>query len=219
MTFTVLLIESQEILRKGLGCALARRQRIDRIVEAADSADAIRAVEERSIDLAIVGPHLERNAVVQLIERLRSLRPALRCIVVVGAAGHAPFDPTLLVSASGLVSERDAWRDLQTAIDAVCEGRRYVSRALQPVLRPTVWQTPSARSGSPGALTPRVLTPRERTVLRLIGSGASNREIASGLGLSVRTVDTHRTRLMRKLGTRKTAGLVRLAIREGLIEA
>src|SRR5207245_1234575 len=114
--------------------------------------------------------------------------------------------------AAGILCGDDSTRELDAAIEAVHSGRRYLPHVLE--------QSLVKRLHSGTAASARVsLTDRERTILHLIGEGESNVEIASGLGLSRRTVDTHRTRLMRKLGLHKTAALVRFAVREGFVEA
>jgi len=110
------------------------------------------------------------------------------------------------------VVKRSAPTQLFEALDAVRAGRAFVSPAISHHM------VEALRKGESGRDAPlAMLTEREREVLQLVAEGLSSKEIAARLGLSVKTAETHRANLMAKLNVRKTSGLVRLAIREGLV--
>jgi DNA-binding NarL/FixJ family response regulator len=134
--------------------------------------------------------------------------------LIVHGASNRELERAIRSQADGVLCGDSSTRELWAAIESVRSGRGYYPRAFEQSLldRLRVGSGASTRSFNS-------LTERERTILRRIGRGDSNLEIASALGLSRRTVDTHRTRLMRKLGVHKTAALVRFAVREGLVEA
>ncbi len=209
MDFSVLLVESNEILRKGMSCALTQGRRIRRITEAADATRALAAAERERFEVAIIGMGLSDEAQHALITSLRRVWEDTRCILIMRGGSQRELERASRSEATGIVCGDRSTHELWAAIETVRSGRRYWPRALDRLRVGS-----DAKTGSFD-----LLTNRERTILRLIGRGESNPEIAGALGLSRRTVDAHRTRLMRKLGIHKTAALVRFAIREGLVEA
>jgi DNA-binding NarL/FixJ family response regulator len=127
-------------------------------------------------------------------------------------------DPTFIESAvalgvDGYILKGGRANEVLAAVRAVMKGGSYFS---PPVAREIVEQVRAPRSGSAEPFT--ALSAREREVLRLIADGLSAKEIASKLGISTKTVEAHRTSLMRKLGARKATELVRYALRHGLLE-
>lgn len=216
MISTVLLVETNEILRKGLSCKLAQNRNAGlRILECASGQEALRVAARESIDVAIVGCDLPDTPVLEIVGALAGepARPT-PCIAILKRGGAGRLDPDLCKIALGLLGDSATAADLCAAVDAVSVGRRYLSPSLGEDL------LASSNLGRNGAsVLGQHLTARERCVLRHIGEGFSNREIGTQLGISKRTVDTYRLRLMRKLGMHKTAGLVRAAVREGLVAA
>lgn len=212
MVSRVLLVESNEILRKGMSCALAQSRHVCRISEVPDSERAVAAAERERFEIAILGMGLTDEAQHALIADLRRIWQDTRCILIVREESQREFERAVRSPAAGILFGDNSAEELREAIDSVRSGRRYWPRAFEQGLVDRL--RPGAGTGS---LTP--LTDRERTILHRIGEGESNLEIATALGLSRRTVDTHRTRLMRKLGIHKTAALVRFAVREGIVEA
>jgi DNA-binding NarL/FixJ family response regulator len=127
-------------------------------------------------------------------------------------------DPTFIESAvalgvDGYILKNGRAGEVLAAVRAVMKGGSYFS---PPVAREIVEQVRSPRRGSTEPFA--ALSAREREVLRLIADGLSAKEIASSLGISTKTVEAHRTSLMRKLGARKATELVRYAVRHGLVE-
>ena len=202
MELSVLLVEPNEILRRGMSCALAQGPRIRRITEVTDSTRALAAAEYEPFEVAILGMGLTSEVQLALIAPLRRICENTCCIVIVPGGSQRELERAIRSEADGILCGDGSTRELWTAIESARSGRRYWPRALEQSLLERI------RLGS-----------RERTILHLIGEGDSNVEIAAALGLSRRTVDTHRTRLMHKLGIHKTAGLVRFAVREGFVEA
>ncbi len=210
---SVLLVERNDLLRKGLSCCLAKSRRIRRIAEAANAEEALEVVERDRIDVAVLGMDLAGATGVDVVERLAEGRSQTKFVVIVGEGGHGELDRMTGSRVLGLLGHGSSGAELLEAIECAASGRRYVSAALEDQL------VCGVRSGGKGEARGNLLTAREKTVLRMIGEGESNRGIAAKLGVSTRTVDTHRLRLMSELGIHKTAGLVRIAIREGFVEA
>jgi len=214
MDLSVLLVESNEILRKGMSCAVAQGPQIRRIAEAANSTRALAAAERERFEVAILGMGLTAEAQHALIAALRRICEDTRCIVIVRDGSYRELERAIRSEAAGVLCGDSSAQELSAAIESVRRGRRFWPHALEQSLLDRLQLGSGARTGSINSLTDR-----ERTILHLIGRGGSNVEIARVLGVSRRTVDTHRTRLMRKLGIHKTAALVRFAVREGLVEA
>jgi DNA-binding NarL/FixJ family response regulator len=115
--------------------------------------------------------------------------------------------------AVGYLPKSAASSELEVAIERVMHGERYFSPSIEPI----VSQKPS-KGGHAGLTTPVELTPRQREVLTLVTQGYSTKDIARTLGISVKTVETHRAQLMERLGIHDVAGLVRYAIRTGIVK-
>ena len=149
----------------------------------------------------------------ETLERLRNDHPEVK-VILLSVHGDAPFiQSAISLGADGYVLKNGRAAEIVTAIRAVTKGGSYFSPV---VAREIVEQlrTPQSRNHEPFS----VLSAREREVLHLIAEGMSAKEVASELSISTKTVEAHRTSLMRKLGVRKATELVRYALRHGLIE-
>ena len=207
MPIRILLAEDHVIVRQGLR-ALLEQAGMTVIGEASDGQEALRIAHAQHPDVAILDiamPHLNG------IETARRLREALPKTKIVLLTVHTE-DPYVLeamqAGAVGYVLKTQAAADIVQAIRDVVQGEIYLSsRVSRAVVKAYL-----TRSDLP----PDPLTSRERETLQLIAEGQTTKEIAWHLGLSVKTVESHRIRLMRKLDIHETATLVRYAIRRGL---
>jgi DNA-binding NarL/FixJ family response regulator len=204
-----LLVEANEILRKGLGCSLAANRQVDCVCEAARMDHALALAERRKVRLVVVGTSIGDDCG-ELLRRLENCVPDVRTIVIAHDATSAALDQAVRSGAMALLDGATTRQQLDEAIESVLAGRCYVAPLFRESL---IGAIPGLRIDASSSLTKR-----ERLVLQRIAEGDSNKEIAEHLGVSRRTVDTHRTRLMHKLDIHKTAGLVRYAVREGLVE-
>jgi two-component system response regulator NreC len=207
MPIQILLAEDHVIVRQGLR-ALLEQAGMAVIGEASDGPEALRIAHEQHPDVAVLDigmPHLNG------IETARRLREALPQTKIILLTMHTE-DPYVLeavqAGAVGYVLKTQATLDLVQAIRDVLQGEIYLS----PRVSRTVVTAYLTRSDLP----PDPLTSREREILQLIAEGETTKEIAWRLGLSAKTVESHRIRLMRKLDIHETATLVRYAIRRGL---
>ena len=209
----VLLADDHNLVRAGVRRILEAQPGVEVVGEVADGAAALATLARLPVDVLVLDlsmPGLDGFAV---LRRARTLAPALKVLVL---SMHA--DPEFVAravrdGADGYLLKDSAVNDLVAAIQAVREGRAYHSPQIQRQL------TDLLRGGAPPARVLDTLTDRERDVLKRIAEGLSTKEIASQFDISTRTVETHRANLMRKLEVRSLAQLVRLAIREGLVEA
>ena len=208
MPIRILLADDHLVVREGLR-SLLEVAGFKVVGEARDGREALklaRMLEPEVTVMDIAMPGL--NGVDACRELLREV-PEMRIIVLTVHGEDAYVIEALRSGARGYVLKTQAGSDLVRAIGEVTQGRIYLS----PSVSSAVVQAFLAGSTSPAD----PLTPREREVLQLVAEGRSTKEVAGILGVSVKTAETHRTRLMTKLDIHHTAGLVHYAIRRGLI--
>lgn len=207
----VLVADDHPVVRKGIAACLARQESVEIIGEAADGREAVRKARELKPDLILMDismPHMSGLAVTELLSREL---PGIK-VLVLSAQGTTDCVVRIIQSgARGYVLKDAPMEELVRAIEAIHGGQAYFSA---DVARVALNQF--VRGQSDAASTPQ-LTTREREVLAQIADGLSNKEIASQLGVGVRTVETHRERIMRKLDIHNVAGLTKFAIAKGLV--
>jgi two-component system response regulator NreC len=207
MATRLLLADDHVLVRQGLK-VLVEQAGMVVMGEASDGQEALRLAHTHSPDVAILDiamPHLNG---LETARRLRETLPQLKSILLTLHTDEAYVLEALHAGAVGYVLKTQAAADLVEAIHTAVHGGIYVS----PWVTHAVVQ--AYLSGAP--LPPDPLTSREREILQRIAEGQTTKEIAVHLGLSVKTVESHRINLMRKLDIHETATLVRYAIRRGL---
>jgi DNA-binding NarL/FixJ family response regulator len=208
MATRILLADDHLVVREGLK-SLLEAAGFKVVGEARDGREALKLARmlEPEVTVMDIGmPGL--NGVDACRELLREV-PEMRIIVLTVHGEDAYVIEALRSGARGYVLKTQAGSDLVRAIGEVTQGRIYLS----PSVSSAVVQAFLAGSTTPAD----PLTPREREVLQLVAEGRSTKEVAGILGVSVKTAETHRTRLMTKLDIHHTAGLVHYAIRRGLV--
>lgn len=208
MPTSVLLADDHQIVRQGLR-VLLEREGFDVIGEASDGHEAVRLADQFHPDVAVVDFVMPLLNGLDASVRIQRLSPATRIILLTMYTEDQYVLEALRGGLKGYVIKTQAAGDLVRAIREVLRGALYLSPGISPML------LEAYRSQTDVPAEP--LTPREREVLQLIAEGKTTREIAIVLGLSVKTAETHRTNIMRKLEIHETAGLVRYAIRRGLV--
>jgi two-component system nitrate/nitrite response regulator NarL len=207
----VLLADDHPVVRRGIASCLGRFPHLQIVGEAADGQEAMRKITELSPDVVLMDidmPHLDGLAVT---ERLRKEKPQVK-VLVLSMHSQTDFVMRILQSgARGYVLKDAPTEDLLQAIETVHGGETFFS---PDVARMALKQF--VRGMGEGGSAAQ-LTPREREVLTQIAEGMSNKEVANFLGVGVRTVETHRERIMRKLDIHSVAGLTRFAITKGFI--
>ena len=211
MSTTLLLADDHRLVREGLRRILEARTDLSVLVEVENGEEAVQVALERKPDIALIDLTMPRLSGVEAIRRIRRTT-STRCIAVSMHELLGHVTQALEAGASGYVVKSAAAGELLDAIDAVRGGRSYLSPSVAH------WAVDAiARPGARGGSALRGLTGREREVLQLVAEGLSSKQIATTLGVSIKTIETHRTNLMTKLEIRKASGLVRVAMQEGLI--
>ena len=206
----ILLADDHEVVRQGIR-ALLEREGYDVVAESGDGRDAIRLAREHRPDFAVLDLTMP---VLNGIEAGRAIRDACPDVRLVALTEHTEDSfvlDALEAGFRGYVSKLQAVAELVRALGEVSRGSVFLSPGLSDIVVDTYLGKIQPPKDS--------LTPREREVLQLVAESKTTKEIARVLGIGVKTVESHRTRIMAKLGIHETAGLVRYAIRRGLIKA
>jgi two-component system response regulator NreC len=209
MTTRVLLADDHSLLRQGLK-TLLEKQGFQVVAEASDGQETLRSVEESQPDVAIVDLSMPVLNGIDAARELKKSSPKTKVIVLTQHDEDQYVREALLAGVEGYVLKSQAGDDLVQAIQEVCRGSVYLS----PNISRAVVDAYLSRK----YVSTDPLSVRERQVLQLVGEGKSTKDIAVHLGISVKTAESHRARLMKKLDMHETASLVRYAIRRGLIQ-
>lgn len=217
----ILVADDHSVVREGLRRVLDAPG-FEVVGEAASGAEAIAAAERLTPDVVVLDISMPDGNGLSSVARIREVSPASRVLMLSVHQGAEYVQRAERNGAHGYLLKDTTPGELRHAIQSVHDGINFFSRvaSTSPALmeddaeRPAGPNTESS-AGTPGALGS--LTGREREVLVLIASGNSNKATASELGISPRTVESHRDSLMRKLGVKNLAGLTRIALESGLI--
>jgi two-component system, NarL family, nitrate/nitrite response regulator NarL len=207
----VLLVDDHPVVRKGISSCLARHPQLLVVGEAADGLEALAKARELLPDIVLLDIDLPKISGLVVADVLRKELPNAK-VLILSMYHRAEYLPRVLQSgARGYVLKEASPEELAKAIETVIAGECYFSPEVARLALNQLVQ------GNGNGADPAVLTNREREVLVLIAEGFSNKEIATSLNIGVRTAETHRERIMRKLGIHSIAGLTRFAIAKGFI--
>lgn len=210
----VLIADDHTMFRAGLRALLATEQDIEVVGEAATGEEAVAETEELAPDVVVMDILMPVMNGIEATKRLAVACPASRVLVLSMYDDDEHVQQLLAAGAAGFVLKQATGDELVRAIREVMEGGLPLSPSIAAkVVRD---YTRRVRSEQEASAT-EVLTPREREVLIMVAQGQTNQAIAEQLGLSRKTVDVHRTNLMRKLDLHDVTGLVKYALRTGLI--
>ena len=206
----VLIADDHAVLRAGLKLLIGAESDMEVVGEAADGTEVVRRAQTTAPDVVLLDLSMPGGRGTQTIGQVVQLTPRPRVLVLTMHDDQASMQAALLAGASGYIVKKAADVELLTAIRAVHRGRTFVD-----LTRPG--EEPPRRNTPPGGQT-KPLSPREGEVLRLLAQGHSYREAADQLGVTVKTIETHRKRLVDKLGLKTRAELFRFAVEVGLLE-
>ena len=213
MSIRVAVVDDHAIVRAGLRMVLEADPGFEVVGEADTAAGAIALAAQAVPDVILVDINLPDESGLRVAEAITATHPSMRLLMLSVHDDQEIVRESVRLGAHGYVRKDTTPADLRSAIRAVHAGDAFfspsVARSLAEALR-------EKSSGARGVL--EQLTHRERDVLLRIARGYANKEIASELGISVRTVESHRDSLMKKTGLRNVAALTRLALEAGLLD-
>lgn len=196
------------MLREMLRFILARERDIEIVEECSRGGDAVAACRRHRPDLLILDLVLPDITGLDVLRSVRTDAPGCRALIVSGQATPELVVDSMRLGANGFVEKGASIDTLQEAVRTVLRGASFFSPAIQDILRRTAGSPPPSVGN---------LTEREVEILRLVAQGLLSKEIADRLGVSIKTVDNHRTNLMRKLNVHDAVGVTLYAIKAGLV--
>lgn len=208
----VLLIDDHTLIRAGITALLERMERIEVVGEAGDGREAMVMIKELRPDIVLLDLQIPGLSGFEVLRETTAKFPAVKVIVLSVHDAQEYALQTIQAGAAGYLPKSAASTDLERAINQVISGENYLPTELTQASSPEA--SPSESSGSDGQVD---LTPRQREVLTLIAEGYSTKNIARALGISGKTVETHRAQLMDRLNIHDVASLVRYAIKMKLV--
>jgi DNA-binding NarL/FixJ family response regulator len=209
MPIRIVLADDHVLVRQGLK-SLLEREHFQIMAEASDGQDAVRLIEANDPDIAILDISMPTLNGIDAARGLSRSAPKTKVILLTQHEEEQYIHEALEAGVKGYVLKNQVANDLIQAIRQVCRGEFYLSPGISRAVM-EAYRNKSERPADP-------LTARERQVLQLIAEGKSTKDTASVLGISVKTAESHRMRLMQKLNIHETASLVRYAVRRGLIQ-
>lgn len=208
----VVLADDHALFRAGLRALLREMPGVEIVAEAADGEDAIARVVEHRPDVVVMDISMKRVNGLDATARIRAAAPATRVIVLSMHDTEDYVAQALHAGASAYLLKDSAEPELELALRAVMRDQTYLSpRVSKPVIDAYVGRTAAAQPAG------HALTRRQREILQLIAEGHSTKRIAEKLSVSVKTIDAHRAQIMERLQIHDVPGLVRYAIRQGLV--
>ncbi|HOE95927.1 MAG TPA: response regulator transcription factor [Candidatus Sumerlaeota bacterium] len=212
MKARILIADDHEIMRQGLRTLLEKNRGLEVVGEAANGREAVRLAAELSPTIVLMDLTMPDMNGIEATRRILKENENLRVIVLSMHADRQFVSESLKAGASGYLLKNCAYDELIRAIEAISRGQTFLSPQIAGVLV----EDYRTRLGAPAIAADSPLSEREREVLQLMAEGKSTKEIAAALHISVKTIETHRQQIMRKLKMRSVADLTKYAIRHGL---
>jgi DNA-binding NarL/FixJ family response regulator len=206
----LVLADDHALVRAGMLALLREIAGVTVVAETGDGQEALRLIRQHKPDIALLDISMPSLNGLEVAARVAHERPATRVIIVSMHGDDESVRRALVAGAAGYLLKNSDRGELELALKTVARGDTWLSPSL------TNRVVAAYTQGASGGV--EVLTPRQREVLQLVAEGHSNKEIATRLNVSLKTVETHRTELMERLGIHGVAGLVRYAIQVGLVQ-
>jgi DNA-binding NarL/FixJ family response regulator len=214
---TVLLAEDHEIVREGLRKLLEAEKDLEVVGEAATGREAVALTKKLAPDVVVMDIAMPLLNGLEATRQIHVAFPDVKVVILSAHSDDAYIEQATAEGAVGFLLKQTSSHVLATAIRQVQQGRTFFSPSIDKHLHNHYGKSP-IRAGLVKNKGDR-LSSREAEVLQLIAEGQANKQVAAELGISVKTVEKHRQRLMQKLGIHDTAGLTRYAISAGIIES
>lgn len=207
----VLLVDDHALVRAGIRALIDTLDGVEVVAEAGNGREALEQVEKFAPDLVLLDLTMPEMSGFEVLEQIVSRSPQVRVIILTMHEAREYTTRALRLGAAGFIPKSAAANELRQGIESVMRGETYTSKDTPHQVRPPILGESRAQK------LLETLTPRQHEILVLIAEGQTTKEIARNLNISVKTVESHRAQLMERLDIRDVAGLVRFAIKTGLV--
>jgi DNA-binding NarL/FixJ family response regulator len=210
-SISVCIVDDHVLFRAGLTKLLESTPTFQVIGEVGSGEELLKFLTKHSTNIIILDISLPDTNGIKLMKELHTHYPKIKVLILSMHKVPEYCRLALKEGALGYVLKEDAFDQVINALDMISHGHQYIS--------PAISAAAAEHYLSNNSMLPDILTKTERKVLELIASGMSNKEVAATLGSSVRTVETHRAHILKKLHLKNTAGLVQFALKNHLIQS
>ena len=210
----ILIADDHELVRRGIAAQVSQRPDWEVVAEATNGRDAAELALRLKPDLIVLDLTMPELNGLATAGRILAALPEARILILTVHDSEQLVREVLAAGARGYVLKSDAGRILMAALDALLEGGSFFTPKVGKMVLDGFLRNPASAE----ELLAGALSAREREIVQLLAEGKSNKEVATALGISVKTAETHRSNIMRKAGFGSLAELVRYAIRNRIIE-
>jgi DNA-binding NarL/FixJ family response regulator len=212
----ILVADDHEVVRKGLKSVFSSRPGWMVCAEAVTGRDAIAKAEEHRPDIAVMDISMPEMNGLEATRKIRKILPKTEVLILSVHYSDQLVREIVDAGAHGYILKSDTHRDLLIAVEALANHRAFFTSSASAILIDGFRGQDSATK--PSALSHKTLSAREREIVQLLAEGKSSKEVAVSLGISVKTAETHRANIMRKLDMHSVSELVRYAVKNHMIE-
>jgi DNA-binding NarL/FixJ family response regulator len=213
----LLLADDHEIVRQGLRSMLEAQRDCQVVGEAADGRQAVAMTKELNPDVVILDIGMPSLNGLEATRQILKMRPQTKVLILTMHESDSVIREVLDAGARGYILKTDAGRDLVSAVESLRRNKTFFTSRVAQMILDGFLKGDSRPQDSPTGIVR--LTPRQREIVQLLAEGKSSKEVAVALDLSVKTAETHRANIMRKLDCHSVSEVVRYAIRNKIIEA
>jgi DNA-binding NarL/FixJ family response regulator len=214
--YRIVLAEDHILVREGIKKIIEDFADLAVVGEVSDGLELLKFLREQSVNLAILDISMPNLPGIEATKEIKKNYPEIKVLILTMHKKREYLNDALAAGVDGYLLKEDAAKELLSAIHKIRQGEIYVSPLLSTELATLYVRT---RRSLPGFPSEETLTPREIEIIKLIAEGKSSKEIAALLFLSFRTIQNHRTKIMRKLNLKKNTDLVKYAIQMGYTPA
>jgi DNA-binding NarL/FixJ family response regulator len=213
MKIRVMLVDDHQIVREGIRSLLEKESDIEVVGEASNGRECLAIVDETTPDIVIMDITMPEMNGCEATWQLRNIMDNVKVLALSMSTDRRQVHEILRAGAKGFLVKDSAFEELVRAIKTIMQGNPYLSPSVQEIL---VNEFIGGDASDPAGEEVSLLSHREREVLQLIAEGLSTKEIATKLDRCIKTIETHRTNIMSKVGVHNIAQLTKYAIQEGL---
>ena len=211
----IILADDHEMLRAGLKGLLEKESDFKVVAQARDGEDLLEKLAATKTDCVVMDLSMPNMDGLTCLKEIRKKFPKIRCLVLTMQKDTEHFKHAMSSGACGYILKDGAFEQLVMAIKIIMKGKNFISPTISNLIAEQYVRSMEQGEGDTPSL--EILTPREKEILCCIANGDANKNIAKKLKISIRTVETHRSRLIQKLGFKTSASLVKYAISKGLV--